>query len=137
MEFAPLALLGALVYKFVDFLKFCRVKDWNSAGTQAVAWLAGILAITLFANSDFSAGIDLGGRSLGSLNFVSQVIVGLSATSLFSAFYDFKRAIDGTDSAKTPALITDETAAVVAAEPSVLATPAVAKRVRSRPKVTE
>ncbi len=105
MEFAPLALLGALVYKFVDFLKFVRVKDWNSAGTQAVAWLAGILAITLFANSDFSSGIDFGGQALGSLNFVSQVIVGLSATSLFSAFYDVKRALDNTDSAKTPALI--------------------------------
>ncbi len=109
MEFAPLALLGALVYKFVDFLKFLRAKDVNAAGTQAVAWLAGILAITLFANSDFSEGINFGGRSLGSLNFVSQVIIGLSATSLFSAFYDVKRAIDRSDSAKTPALITETT----------------------------
>ncbi len=109
MEFAPLALLGALVYKFVDFLKFVKAKEWNSAGTQLIAWLAGILAITLFANSDFSAGIEFGERSLGSLNFVSQVILGLSATSLFSAFYDVKRAIDNTDSAKTPALIAEPT----------------------------
>ncbi len=86
MEFAPLAFLGALVYKFVDFLKFVKAKDWNAAGTQLVAWVAGIVAITLFANSDFAAGIDLGGRSLDSLNFVSQVIVGLSATSLFFFF---------------------------------------------------
>lgn len=109
MEFAPLALLGALVYKFVDFLKFVKVKDWNSSGTQAVAWLAGVLAITLFANSDFSTGIDFGGRSLASLNFVSQVVIGLSATSLFSAFYDVKRALDNTDSAKTPPLISSST----------------------------
>ncbi len=109
MEFAPIALLGALVYKFVDFLKFVKVGDWNSAGTQAVAWLAGILAITLFANSDFSAGIDFGGQSLSSLNFVSQVVIGLSATSLFSAFYDVKRALDNTDSAKTPPLISSPT----------------------------
>ncbi len=109
MEFAPLAFLGALVYKFVDFLKFVKAKDWNAAGTQLVAWAAGIVAITLFANSDFAAGIDLGGRSLDSLNFVSQVIVGLSATSLFSSFYDVKRAIDNTDSARTPALISEAT----------------------------
>ncbi len=109
MEFAPIALLGALVYKFVDFLKFVKVGDWNSAGTQAVAWLAGILAITLFANSDFSTGIEFGGQSLASLNFVSQVVIGLSATSLFSAFYDVKRALDNSDSAKTPPLISSST----------------------------
>lgn len=111
MEFVPLALLGALVYKFVDFLKFVKVKDWNAAGTQVVAWISGIVAITLFANSDFAAGIDLSGLSLESLNFVSQVIVGLSATSLFSSFYDIKRAIDNTDSARTPALISESTPA--------------------------
>ncbi len=106
MAFAPLAFLGALVYKFVDFLKFVKVGDWNAAGTQVIAWVAGIVAITLFANSDFSSEIDFGGRSLESLNFVSQVVIGLSATSLFSAFYDVKRAIDVNDTAKTPALIT-------------------------------
>ncbi len=111
MEFAPLALLGALVYKFVDFLKFVKVGDWNAAGTQAIAWLAGILAITLFANSDFSAGINFGERSLGSLNFISQVVIGLSATSLFSAFYDVKRALDNSDSARTPSLISPNTPA--------------------------
>ncbi len=109
MEFAPLAFLGALVYKFVDFLKFVRVGDWNSAGTQFIAWVAGILAITLFANSDFATTIEIGDSSLANLNFVSQVIIGLSATSLFSAFYDVKRAIDRSDSAKTPALITETT----------------------------
>lgn len=108
MEFAPLAFLGALVYKFVDFLKFVKARDWNAAGTQAIAWFAGIIAITLFAHSNFADGINLGDRSLSSLNFVSQVIVGLSATSLFSAFYDAKRAVDRTDSAKTPALILDK-----------------------------
>ncbi len=109
MAFAPLALLGALVYKFVDFLKFVRARNWNAAVTQLVAWAAGILAITLFANSDFASGIDFSGKTLDSLNFLSQVIIGLSATSLFSAFYDVKRAIDNTDSAKTPALVTEVT----------------------------
>ncbi len=85
MEFAPIALLGALVYKFVDFLKFVKVGDWNSAGTQAVAWLAGIWLLR-FRQLGFSTGIEFGGQSLASLNFVSQVVIGLSATSLFSAF---------------------------------------------------
>lgn len=105
MEFAPLVLLGALVYKFVDFLKFVKTKDWNATVTQLTAWLSGVVAITLFAHSDFGSGIDLGGFSLESLNFVSQIVVGLSATSLFSAFYDVKSALDVTDSARTPALV--------------------------------
>ncbi len=109
MEAVPLALLGALVYKFVDFLKFVKVFDWNAAGTQLIAWAAGIGAITLFANSNFSAEIIFGGQSIGSLNFVSQAIIGLSATSLFSAFYDVKRALDNTDSARTPSLISPRT----------------------------
>lgn len=106
MELVPLALLGALVYKFVDFLKYAKVRDWNAAGTQVIAWVGGVIAITLFANSDFASSIDLGGQTLTSLNFVSQVIIGMSATSLFSAFYDLKSSLDNTDSAKTPALIT-------------------------------
>lgn len=107
MEFAPLAFLGALVYKFVDFLKYIKVSDWNAAGTQLIAWVAGIVAISLFAHSDFAGGINLGGLSLKSLNFVSQVIIGMSATSLFSAFYDLKSSIDGSDSAKTPPLLSN------------------------------
>ncbi len=113
MEFAPLAFLGALVYKIIDFFKYVRARDWNASGTQIITWLGGILAISLFAHSDFAGGIDLGGQSLGSLNFASQVIVGMSATSLFSAFYDAKRALDNTDSAKTPALITEASPDVV------------------------
>lgn len=107
MEFVPLALLGALVYKFVDFFKYVRIGDWNAAGTQVIAWLGGVVAVVLFAKTNFGATIDLGGQPLSTLNFASQLVIGLSATSLFSAFYDFKSAVDRTDSAKTPALVTD------------------------------
>lgn len=102
-----MAILGALVYKFVDFLKYLKSGDTNAAVTQLIAWVSGVVAISLFAHSDFATSIDLGGQSLPSLNFVSQVIVGLSATSLFSAFYDLKSALDNKDSARTPALVVE------------------------------
>lgn len=107
MEFVPLVLLGALVYKFVDFLKYLRVGDWNAAGTQAIAWVAGIVAVILFAATDFGKSIDVGGQALSDLNFASTLVIGLSATSLFSTVYDLKSAVDRTDSGKTPALVTD------------------------------
>jgi hypothetical protein len=104
MDFVPLAVLGALVYKFVDFLKFITNKDWNGVKTQIVAWCSGIVGIALFAKSDFSSVITFGDLSLQSINFASQVILGLSATSIFSAFYDLKKSIDSSDSAKTSPL---------------------------------
>ncbi len=104
MELVPLALLGALVYKLVDFFKFVTNKNWVAARTQLIAWASGILAVTLFALSDFADGISMGNATLSSLSFPTLIIIGLSATSLFSAFYDLKSSLDNTDSAKTPAL---------------------------------
>ncbi len=105
MNFVPIVLLGALVYKFTDFLKFLKAGDWNAVGTQLVVWVSGIAAIALFAHSSFAADIPvMGSMTLASLGFAEQVIVGLSASSLFSAANDAKKAIDGTDSAKTPSL---------------------------------
>jgi hypothetical protein len=106
MEIVPLVLLGALVYKLIDFLKFLRAKDWNSVATQTIVWVAGVVVVLLFAASTMGAAIVLPGLgvTLGSLAIVDKVIIGLFASSLFSAGYDAKNAIDNTSSAKTPPL---------------------------------
>ncbi len=105
MEFVPLVVLGALVYKFTDFLKYLKAGDWNAVGTQAVVWAAGIAAVALFAHSGFAADIPVfGDMTLATTAFAEQIIIGLSASSLFSTVYDAKKAVDGTDSAKTPSL---------------------------------
>lgn len=105
MEFIPLLALGALVYKFVDFLKYAKAKDWNATLTQAIVWVSGIGAVALFASSGFAGDIAVfNGLTLANAGLVEQVILGLSAGSLFSAGYDAKKAIDNNDSAKTPSL---------------------------------
>lgn len=107
MEFVPMVVLGALVWKFVDFLKALTNKDWNSVVTQSVAWIAGIAAVVLFAHSAFGAAIPVwSGMTLASMGGVEQAIVGLSATSLMSVGYDFKKGLDNSDSAKQPPLTT-------------------------------
>lgn len=107
MEFAPLVALGSLVFKFVDFLKFVRVGDWNAVGTQVIAWLAGILAVFLAAASTFAGKINVGGTILTNFTVADKIFFGLMATSIFSVVYDFKKSFDSTDSAKTPPLLTD------------------------------
>lgn len=99
--------LGAIVFALINFLKFVRVRDWQSAGTQFIVWISGIAIVAIGAQAAISNGLEIPGTTfvLGKLDFWSQVLVGLQASSLFSAFNDAKKAIDNTDSAKKPALL--------------------------------
>ena len=105
MDFVPLVALGALIWKFVDFLKYLKVSDWNAAATQAIVWVAGIAGIVLFAHSGFAGNIPVfEGMTLAQTGFAEQLILGLSAASVASVGYGVKTAVDNTDSAKTPSL---------------------------------
>lgn len=100
-----LLLIGALVGKVTDFLKALVNKDWNAVITMLVVWVAGVLVTLLFAASDLALtvpGIDV---DIHAANTATLVIIGVMASSLFSVVYDFKKAIDQTDSAATPPLL--------------------------------
>lgn len=101
-----LLILGALATKIIDFVKYVRNKDWNAAITQAATWVAGVVVIMLAANANAFEVLVLPGMAdpLGSLNVWSLILIGLTLTSFISFAYDFKKAIDGTDSAKAPPL---------------------------------
>lgn len=106
MDFVPLAATVALLWKVVDTAKLVRVRDVNAVVTQAVTWGAGVLLAFLLAATDFADGIPIGDMHLGHLNAASLILVGLSLGSSASVAYDFKRAIDRTDSAAMPTLVT-------------------------------
>lgn len=105
-EAISLVVLGTLAGKLVDFFKYVHAKDWNAVTTQAAVWVAGVIVIVLGANADaFQALVIPGMESeLGSLNTWSLLLIGLSLTSLISVVYDFKKAVDGSDSAAVPKL---------------------------------
>lgn len=105
MDFVPLVAALALTWKIVDFIKQLRVRDWNAAVTQAAVWVAGVLVIWLLAGTDFASGVKIGNMVLSHLNAASLVLVGLSVGASGSVAYDFKRALDGSDSAAQPALL--------------------------------
>lgn len=99
------ALLAALIWKLTDFAKHLTNRDLSSVLTQVVAWTAGFGAIVLFAHSGFAPRLTIHGINLARASGVDQLLFGLTIGSTGSSLYDFKRAIDGSDSAATPPLI--------------------------------
>lgn len=106
MDFVPLVALGALIWKVMDFLKAAKNKDWNVVLTQAIAWIAGIVCVVAFAaSSNFGGDITvMGDLTLSSLSVIEQVIIGMVLSSSVSVGFDLKKALDNSDSAKTPPL---------------------------------
>lgn len=105
MDFVPLAAAVALIWKIVDFAKQVRVRDWDSVVTQAVTWGAGVAVGFILAHSDFGSSVPIAGTNLGHMNSWSVVLVGLTIASTGSVAYDYKRALDRSDSAAMPSLV--------------------------------
>jgi hypothetical protein len=105
MEVFTAATLAALVVKFTSVLKYLSSRAFREAATQVIPWVAGVLAVVLAAQADVSEGfIVWGQQALGDLDFWSQVLAGIALGSGGSVVYDFKKAVDGTDSASEPPL---------------------------------
>lgn len=104
-DLLPVALVGALVYTVINFLKLVTNRQWSGVATQVCTWLGGVIVVVIASRSSFGPSVNVAGVALSSANAADLALIGLSASSLFSAFYDVKRAIDNTDSASTPPLL--------------------------------
>lgn len=100
---AAIALLGN---KIIELFKYLRTKDWNGAITLLAVMAVGVIILALAANADVAETLIIPGTSitLGSLDAMSIVLLGLAGTSVGSTIYDYKKAFDGGDSAKQPPL---------------------------------
>lgn len=98
--------LGTLAGKIVELLKYIKAKDTNGAFTLLSVWVAGFVVLVLGANASAFEMLMVPGMEvpLGQLNWASLVLVGMSLTSFVSFGYDFKKALDGSDTAKQPSL---------------------------------
>jgi len=97
-------IFGALVLKFVDFLKYLKNWDGNGMVTILLGWVAGVAAVQLTRVTDWADEIKIGAETVDKLDFGSQLVLGLVATSVAAVIYDFKKAVDNTDTASTPRL---------------------------------
>lgn len=111
----------SLVKALVDFAKYVRAKDHNGYLTQLFVWVAGILVMLLLRVSDFAAGVDVGGVSLQHAAWGTIILGGLGLGSTAMLTNDFKQALDRTDSAVKPPLISGPPAQVVTTSQGVTA----------------
>jgi ABC-type branched-subunit amino acid transport system permease subunit len=100
-------IFGALVLKLVDFLKYLKNGDSNGIVTLLLGWAAGVAAVQIISWTQWNDEIKIGDETLNSLSFASQIVLGFVATSVAAVVYDFKKAVDNSDSAKTPNLVGD------------------------------
>lgn len=90
MEVITLASLIALISKIVTVVKSIG-KNSNIVLTQLLTWAVGVGVLALAANADVTKGFQIfSGHTLGSLDFASIVLLGLSYASGGSFAYDFK-----------------------------------------------
>lgn len=98
--------LLALVAKVTDFFRLVAnfATQKSAVLTQSLAFAGGIVAVELFAHTDFADTVTVGGRMLGTLNGWTLVLIGLMVSSAASLVIDYKQAKDQTDSAVKPPL---------------------------------
>jgi purine-cytosine permease-like protein len=108
-EFVPLVALGLVVKTTVDILRYLRGRDWNGAATLLIAWVGGLAAAALFAQTDFADSIVVGDQSLGALNAASLVVFGLVLGSVGANANELFGAIDQHRNTSKPKLVADTT----------------------------
>lgn len=104
MDVITLASLAALVVKIVSVAKALG-KDTNYVLTQALTWLVSIALLFVAANATLTEQLVFAEHALGSLDGWSLVLAGLQLGSLGSFAYDVKKAVDRSDSAAEPKLL--------------------------------
>ena len=93
---------GAVILKLVDFIKYARNADWNGVLTLLTGWLAGLVAVFVFLQTEWADEITIGSETLDQLTVWSKVVFAFAASSVAAVLYDFKKAVDNTDTASTP-----------------------------------
>ena len=99
----------ALVWKVIDFFRMVTNYKTQRSGiiTQVTAWAGGIILVIIAAHASVTSSLVLPGadESLRTIDFASQILLGLLIASLASATVDIKQAFDSSDSAAKPNLL--------------------------------
>lgn len=106
-DFVPMVALAALVITFVNFLKYAKAGDVNGAGTIFIGWVAGVVAVLIGAQTDYAGALVFGDVALENANVWTQIFVGLNIASAGVVLNEFKQAVDRSDSAAKPSLLSN------------------------------
>lgn len=108
MEFVPVLAMAALVVAIINFIKFIKAGDGNGIATQLAVWVAGVVVLFIAAQTDFASGISIGDMEIDQMNAWTLVFVGLTLGSVGTLANDIKKALDNSDSAVKPPLISKD-----------------------------
>lgn len=110
----------ALIFTVVNFLRYVKVilikggstfdertAAVNSAVTQAIAWVSGILVVLLVAQADIASNIELFGSTLATMNLASLIVVGMVAASGAGVLNDFLASRDDSRTSEKPAFVSN------------------------------
>jgi hypothetical protein len=122
LQFGQVAALGTVVFTSVLLLRnavaWFRLRNESGANllpygsavlTQVLAWGAGILAVYLVVFAGLGRAFSLGNQSLVDLGGWAKVMIGLMSASTLSTVNEVKKALDNTDSAMAPPLLSTKT----------------------------
>jgi hypothetical protein len=121
LQFGQIAALGTVVFTAVLLLRnavaWFRLRNESGANlpyssavlTQVLAWGAGILAVYLVEFAGLGRAFSVGGQSLVNSGGWAKVMIGLMSASTLSTVNEIKKALDNTDSAKAPPLLSTKT----------------------------
>jgi len=99
----PIAMIGALCYTLVNFLRYLSAKEWQSALSIGILWVAGFVTIMVLAASAYAGSIAIFGITLSTMNIADKIIIALLTSSLYSPVKDLFKSIDNTQSGVMPA----------------------------------
>lgn len=105
METVGLVALIAIIWKVVDFIKYVTSRDTNAAVTQLSVWGSAIAVALLAREAEPFSTIGVLGTTFGDLSTPAIVLFALGLGSTASGVVDLKKAIDGSDSAAVPPLL--------------------------------
>lgn len=98
----PVAMIGALCYTLVNFLRYLSAKEWKSAVSVLVLWVAGFGTIALLAATGYASSIVVFGMTLDQVSLWDKVLLGILASSILSPVKDLMKSLDNTQTATVP-----------------------------------
>jgi len=120
LQFGQIAALGTVVFTSILLLRngmaWLRLRLRKVEGvdplpygsavvTQVLAWGGGIFAVYLVEFAGLGRAFSLGTQSLVEMGGWAKVLIGLMSASTLSTVNEIKKALDNTDSAVTPPLL--------------------------------